>query len=309
MRFLFHLCIFVMCSVFVGDALAEGNIKGFSLSKSMPANFKSYGYQVVSKVDGHPVRSGETSLRFEVRAGDCSWTRGWNDCDNDRERHELKSGNMSGEKWFHWSIYLPEDYPVIYPVKTALGQFHIEGGKPPLMFQNHAGGYLVDMQRKGKSINGGQILTDEEMRGKWSDILLHINWTTSDRGFILAYVNGESAPRFSWFGRTTDRSSVYYKVGIYRSFMTRRDGPEPTQVVYYDNIVKASSCEDASTFFDCKAIAAGFADIKKEFAKRMDLVKEATKTQGKVTRTIGEKKDEACKSPAFASLFPDKCDN
>ena len=34
-------------------------------------NFKDYGAKIVNKIDGYPVRSGEQSLRFEIRAGDC----------------------------------------------------------------------------------------------------------------------------------------------------------------------------------------------------------------------------------------------
>ena len=47
--------------------------------------------QVVNKKDGHPVRSGKQSIRFEVRSGDCGKDEmgEWNDCKNDRERHEL----------------------------------------------------------------------------------------------------------------------------------------------------------------------------------------------------------------------------
>ena len=33
--------------------------------------FKDHGMQVVNKKDGHPVRIGEQSIRFEVRSGDC----------------------------------------------------------------------------------------------------------------------------------------------------------------------------------------------------------------------------------------------
>ena len=46
---------------------------GWSFKKSLPANFKRYGYSIVSKSNGHPVRDGKKSMRFEVRAGDCSW--------------------------------------------------------------------------------------------------------------------------------------------------------------------------------------------------------------------------------------------
>ena len=52
---------------------------------------------------------------------------GWNDCEKDRERSELSSKNNNypgNEYWYGWFIYFPEDYPNIYPTKTALGQLH-----------------------------------------------------------------------------------------------------------------------------------------------------------------------------------------
>ena len=66
-----------------------------NLTKSLPGkDYKDYGMQIVSKAEGFPVRHGEKSIRFEVRAGDCGKdeTGGWSDCKNDRERHELSGG-------------------------------------------------------------------------------------------------------------------------------------------------------------------------------------------------------------------------
>ena len=54
---------------------------GWSFKKSLPANYKRYGYSIVSESYGHPVRDGKKSMRFEVRAGDCSWSQGWSDCE------------------------------------------------------------------------------------------------------------------------------------------------------------------------------------------------------------------------------------
>ena len=126
----------------------------WSLTKSLAGNYKAYGSQIVSAAYGHPVRSGENSIRFEVRAGDCGWEHGgWSDCANDRERHELSShvhhSWAGGEEWYHWSIYLPADYPIIHPVKTALGQFHQKDDHVIWMFQNASGGYFVDNQTTG----------------------------------------------------------------------------------------------------------------------------------------------------------------
>ena len=232
--------------------------KGWSFKKSLPANYKPYGYSIVSKSNGHPVRDGKESMRFEVRAGDCSWTQGWNDCEKDRERHELLTTSRwrKGEYWYHWSLFLPEDYPVIYPVKVALGQFHQQGAHPVWMFQNSSGGYFVDNQTVGYTLEKRKILTDGEMRGRWSDVLVHARWTHQDDGFFRVYVNGETAPRYTWSGPTRKRGKqVYFKLGIYRSFMSRRPGDEPTQVVYFDHVNRAKSCKRATSYFDCARVS------------------------------------------------------
>ena len=239
------------------DSFAGDTISGWTFKKSLPNNFKYYGFKIVSRSKGHPVRDGKRSMRFEVRAGDCSWSSGWSDCENDRERHELLTKHTwkSGEKWYHWSIFIPVNYPIIFPVKTALAQFHQEGSHPVWMFQNHTGGYVVDNQVYGSTRETKKILTDEEMRGKWSDVLVHARWTHKNKGFFRVYVNGETTPRYTWNGPTKSKGrAVYFKFGVYRSFMSRRPGKEPTQVVYYDEVKRANSCRKATKFFPCKEI-------------------------------------------------------
>ena len=59
--------------------LPEDVASGTKYHKSLTGKYyKEYGMQVVDKKDGHPVRAGEKSIRFEVRPGDCgkdSWRR------------------------------------------------------------------------------------------------------------------------------------------------------------------------------------------------------------------------------------------
>ncbi len=254
----------------------ERIISGLSMDKSLPRGFKSYGYMKVSEEEGHPARSGNQSIRFEVRSGDCSASRDgkWSDCDHDRERHELRqSGNGTGfrEFWYHWSIYFPEDFSAVYPVKSALGQFKLgsssEGinGPPMFMFQNGSGGYTVDNQVIGRTYQQKRILTDEEIRGKWTDVLINVNWSKKEDGFFTVYVNGETTPRYHWPGPTVldDRySRIFLKLGIYRSFISRAQGPVATQVVYYDDIAKEDSCEEATRYFDCAAIMANRSSLR-----------------------------------------------
>lgn len=293
----------------------DGNVNGLSLKTSLIApNARPYAMQVVKAADGHPVRDGESAMRFEVRAGDCGADSVWNDCSNDRERSELSSTNLGGEQWVHWSIYLPEDYPIIYPVKTALAQFHQRGGdgKVAFMFQNHTGGYIADNQTggTGQTIEQGRVLSDEEMRGKWNDILVHVNWSSNpSSGFFHVYVNGEDMPRYTWFGRTTfGGGTPYFKFGIYRSFMTRRSGPEPTQIVYYDNVMASNACATSAKRFNCASIEASMPKLMAIETDRKARLKRARATQGKaLVGGSSEAKKEACKDPRFAAMLPEQC--
>ena len=236
-----------------GDVLT-----GWSFDESMPNNFKKHGYKIVKAADGHPVRDGKKSVRFELRHGDCGWSPGWSDCENDRQRHELTSKSDWGsvEHWYHWSIFIPESYPVIYPVKVALAQFHQRRAGPVLMFQNHDGGYFVNQQDgKYDNVSDIKILDDGEMRGKWTDVLAHIRWTHKKEGFIRIYVNGNTTPSYKRSGQTKLKGKrVYFKFGIYHTYVSRWDGDTPTQVVYYDAVKKARSCRKATDFFDCEKI-------------------------------------------------------
>ena len=57
-------------------------LSGLTYSEAnITEEFPDYMMNVVDKSDGHPVRSGNKSIRFEVRSGDCyQWTSGYTDC-------------------------------------------------------------------------------------------------------------------------------------------------------------------------------------------------------------------------------------
>ncbi len=194
-----------------------------------------------------PVRYGETAQRFEVREGDCGSNGSWNDCTKDRERSELLGpAHYGGPHWYAWSIYLPEDYPNIYPTKTALGQFHLAGNGVSVMFQNQSwygrgGGLWVDRFVSSQSSIQDEIISEEDLRGKWHDILVKAVWSKGDDGEFTVWVNG--VEKYTYKGFTSlNGSSVSHKYGIYRSFVSRYkfmngdDVPVPTQVVYYDEV-------------------------------------------------------------------------
>lgn len=224
-------------------AACQTTQNGYKIS---PLNTASYSY--MTAVAPEPIRYGDTSDRFEVRNGDCGSDGSWSDCSNDRERAEVKGTNYGGgSHWYGWSIYVPDDYVNIYPTKTNLGQFYEHGKGPVFMFQNGGGGYSVDRQYRKHTYEYKKIIADEDLKGKWHDIVVNAVWSSDDNGKFQVWVDG--VEQYSYTGRTTQGGSVRFVYGVYRSFISRyktikNTDVMPTQVVYFDEIRHGMSRED-----------------------------------------------------------------
>ena len=219
-----------------------------AMLKSKPRPGK-HVLQIVKKEENYPVRLGQESIRIEVRDGD-AW--GW-DAKNDRERVELIICCTKDITWNAWSIYLPKDFEALYKVGVAMGQFHNDGDNPPaFMFKNQnpkrskskgTGGYWVEVDETVGGYNIPiKLLENNEMLGKWNDILVNAKWTHKKDGFFKIWINGKLT--YEHKGMTQIKGDLTeHHLGIYRSFLSRRPGPEPTQIVYYDEIRYAKSCK------------------------------------------------------------------
>lgn len=222
---------------------------GNRYSKSLGGNFRPYGVCKATIEDGHPSRLGRHSIRFELKTGDCGWSSqgSWSDCQKDRARHELRGEHHpDGIYWYTWSLYLPEDFEVIFPTKLALGQFHQHQGHPVWMFQNMNGGYYIDQQITGRTENIEKLLDQDEMVKQWNDILVNAHWTHEESGFFKVWVNGTL--KFSYNGPTkTKGKMIYQKFGLYQSFLSRYEKKfktrPPDQIVYFDEVRTSKSCE------------------------------------------------------------------
>jgi hypothetical protein len=206
-------------------------------------NNKDHGHLIKEDVTG----SAPTKLIevFEVRPGDCFWQKsGWNDCNKDRERSELgevKKETGSGSKyWYEWNIYFPENYADISPTATILGQFHQEKSYVIWLFQYRNGSYhLKERVFGGKNKTKHKLIGKGDLRGKWHKIEVQASWSNNDDGFFRVWVNGKQ--KVDYTGQTMTAEKVYFKYGIYRSFLSKYkkdNGVDkvPTQKVYYSNV-------------------------------------------------------------------------
>ena len=221
------------------------------LEKSLPGkDYKDYGMQIVSKAKGFPVRYGEKSIRFEVRMGDCNPDHtkekdGWSDCDNDRERHEIKAGSKkdsmkNGEFWFAWSLYLPKDHINLFPLKNNFGQFHQRGGPPVFMFEERDEGYKIVRTIGDDDYDDKLLIKTNDMIGKWTDVLINVNWSKKEDGFFKLWINDEL--KYDYKGPTMTGKNVYQKYGIYRTGLTR--------YINYKNIENLDKCLKTEKFED-----------------------------------------------------------
>ena len=125
------------------------------------------------------------------------------------------------------------------------GQFHQEDCQPVFMFNEHGGGYRlsIDQQLIGYGEKTIRLLSAQDFVGRWNDIVVHAHWTKKDNGWMKVWVNGEE--KVDYVGKTIACTKVYFKYGVYRSFISRREDltKTVTTTVYYDGVVRSKSKE------------------------------------------------------------------
>jgi hypothetical protein len=186
-----------------------------------------------------PVRDGKTAISFMLAPGQCTE----NDCSNDRERLELKQVEYQheGESWWYaWSVYVPEDFAPVWPVRVFLGQFHQEGGPPAMLFSLEPEGLMFETRfHKGEE---PLLIPAADLKGRWHDIAMQVDWSKS-HGRVRISVNGEQI--VDRLQQTMSRNDVYFKFGIYRAHLTRADANAlPTHTVIYDRLRRGRSKAD-----------------------------------------------------------------
>ena len=236
-------------------------VSGWSFQSDNYSNHGEHSYATVNKSNGHPVRSGEKSMRFEVRPGECGISKYWSDCAWHRQRSEkIQHGYEFGEKWYHWSIYIHPDMKDSYG-SPVLGQFHYTKPQTSVAIffqlwvtkdpetQKYIHAYVARpfLPHYISSRKDVVLSNLDNMTGKWTDVLVHVNWSRKKDGFFRVYLNGNTVAKFDYTGITSPED-VYFKFGIYRGQV------DDIQIVYYDDVRKGSSCKEVTLYFDCDTI-------------------------------------------------------
>jgi hypothetical protein len=212
---------------------------------------KSYACQIVNKSDGFPVYSGNQSLRFELRAGDCSANTGndFNDCPNDRSRTEVadrKSSTSYIDKviTYEYMMYIPSQIN-FKPPRSSLTVSQV------LMFtpNNYVGLAQLIIDDNSNLILG--LTTDfqwtrppvdpfvmEKPFDQWIKIKFDIKTTISPNGYVRLTVNDKFIHEQVRQTSAEDDLTLRLRLGLYNTGISRYKSEWPTQIIYYDEVVR-----------------------------------------------------------------------
>ena len=239
----FKLCLIVFGALLAVQSVSAGNwnsssgeLKIDSGKRKEVSKFRDYS--LIS--DTRVVRAGDSSQRFEIRHGDCGKEPGYDDCANDRRRIERvkESTSWHGKViWYGFSIFIPEDFQELDPSNTTLTQVKLVSFRQPLWDFNARGRYF-SFEANASNQTCYAIKLDD-MRGKWTDIALGIDYSTKktsnegifDGSFYELWINGDRKPcamskgpvlttkMIKQSGRS--RIKLHFDWGIYNSYVSR----------------------------------------------------------------------------------------
>jgi hypothetical protein len=257
---LFFAIILLGCNSYANTSILRSDNNRGPWTDTVDEEAREYAYKRVSGFS----RKGPTSLRFEVRSGDCytafplNPSSGWDDCTRHRERSEVRerwTAAWDMETWYAVSIFIPEDYNFLYP-KQIIFQWH-RGKQPVAYLKLERDNLKFDVLTKlGESTSIYDLgnVTKENYKGKWIDFLWKMNWSVDDTGYIKMWINKKLVMDHK--GPTSDKEEgkcgnrscgVFVKYGIYRSHLFRYEGGEdnlPTQILFFDEYRRGKTKQD-----------------------------------------------------------------
>ena len=213
-----------------------------------PINAKSYGCLIVNKNENFPIFNGSQTSRFEVRNGDCSGNSGFNDCINDRRRHEINETNLTNligkTVVYQTYLYIPTQKrfrpagnnllvlsQVNFSDNINFGalSYIVMGENNNLFIQTHKG-FTWDPNK--------QVTITNSPYDKWISIRYETKLSSGVDGNFKVYVNDQLLINEDRATLPTDNSYLGLRLGIYNSFISSAKEPYDTQVLYVDGVSK-----------------------------------------------------------------------
>jgi hypothetical protein len=178
------------------------------------------------------------------------------------ERSEITirdSWEIGSDRWIGISFYLPIDFQTSDAVRTSIAQIHHRGieldrggsvSRPAFLqivlqgdrvFANVAD-FVGEGDDIGNSPNEYRLAALDDLRGRWTDFVIRQDVSNGDETLEI-YMDGARALRLEDTVEIIP-DEYYFKFGLYRSFVSRHDGPMPIQILYVDEVRMGDDARD-----------------------------------------------------------------
>ena len=155
------------------------------------------------------------------------------------------------DHWYSASIYLPNDYQSVAPVRTTFAQLYEKGWKPILMVTDRSGEWIeVGRMWSGEYVEMKKAIKINDMKGKWTDVLINARYSREEDGFMKVWINNKLVLNSENIKNITPytKRGVGLDFGIYQTFVSgwkrgHGEKPYPNMVVYFDEVNLGSTKE------------------------------------------------------------------
>lgn len=225
---------------------------GLRFQTSHRINANDYGCLIVRKDQGHPVFDGAESARFEVRPADCSASASFDDCKQDRSRHEINETTLeptSGSTLVYTTrLFIPEQERFKPRGRNTLFLTQINFVDGAGLYGTLAYLEVADngdlLVRTDKDFTFGikaQYPVYQKPFGKWIKVMWEIRSTPAADGYLRVYVDDVLRVNESRATLPSATATNRLKIGIYNVFKSRASEPYANQVVYFDGIARTAT--------------------------------------------------------------------
>ncbi|WP_420473112.1 DUF4214 domain-containing protein [Noviherbaspirillum sp. ST9] len=242
---------FLPNDVLASDATAactgkdQDALGGVAFQTVHPIGEKAWGCRVVTG-PSFPVLSGSRSVRFEVNPTDCSGNEGFNDCTNDRSRHEIITANALGDGRvvnYESSLYIPTQakFRPKGDNKLFLNQVNstsaTQFGTLAYLEVGSDGDLYVRTQPAGTQSPLNLYPIYKSPQGKWIKVRYEVKVTPdATSGYLKVYVDDKLVITENRATVPDAASFANFRIGIYNGIKSLAQEPYAKQIVYFDGV-------------------------------------------------------------------------
>lgn len=184
-------------------------------------------------------RAGQTAFRHRIdRCGE-------------RAELEMRRTEIGRTYWYGWSMFVPLDWSDTDPGFDIVNQFAAWPSRPGRRYpcggvgskiSRRGSNFILDFQRRGDNVDA--VCTNytlarvSEIRGQWTDFIVHVKWTGNNDGFFRLWMktgSGDYIQKVNYQGATfwnDEGTGPYFKMGLYKG-NSNFSGPAP-RIIYTD---------------------------------------------------------------------------